>query len=38
MIIDVLYGIWLKMDAVNRLNNSELDDEGLLWIRILVKI
>ena len=38
VIIDVLYGIWLKMDAVNRLNNSELDDEGLLWIRILVKI
>ena len=25
-------------DAINRLNNSELDDNGTLWIWILVQI
>ena len=27
-----------KNDAIKRLNNSKLDDKGMLWICILVQI
>ena len=33
----VLWGV-TKNEAINMLNNSELDDKGILWIWILVQI
>ena len=38
--VDYRCALWniTRNDAINRLNNSELDDKGTLWIWIFVQI